>query len=245
MFNLEQKILEWRRQMLAVGVRNQNVLDELESHLREDVERQMQSGVSAEQAFYTAAQSIGQPAALQDEFAKAGATKGTRLQKWKEALLVFMGFPLPFPNALTAEARETLELGGKEALGFHHDFIGTEHVLLGLLELKAGVVRGVLQRMGVDHKTVRTEIAKIVGPWPMHQTMRTPPYTPRVKRALVLAGSEAKALRQTHVGPEHIFLGLLREGGGVAAVVLKSLGVNMQTARAEIFKELGRNRPGA
>jgi ATP-dependent Clp protease ATP-binding subunit ClpC len=100
--------------------------------------------------------------------------------------------------------------------------------------------------MGVDHKTVRTEIEKIVGPGAdASDHARTPPYTPRVRRSLVLAGSEAKALSQIHVGPEHIFLGLLREGGGVAAVVLKSLGVNMQTARAEILKELGRSQPGA
>jgi len=237
--------LEWRRQMQAAGVKNQNVLDELESHLREDVERQLHSGASGEQAFVTALQSIGQPASLQHEFAKAAAAKGTRLQRWKVALLAFIGFPLPFPNALTAGALETLELGGKEALGFHHDFIGTEHVLLGLLELKTGSVRGVLHRMGVDHKTERSEIEKIVGKGPAQWTPRTPPYTPRVKQALALANAEARALHQTHVSAEHIFLGLLREGSGVAAVVLKSLGVNIQTARAEIYRELGRNQPGA
>jgi len=231
--------------MLAAGVKNPNVLDELESHLREDVERRMQSGLNAPQAFEIAAQSIGQPIALQHEFAKARATKTTRRQRLKNSLLRFIGVQLPSPIFLTTSAQETLELGGKEALGFHHDFIGTEHVLLGLLELKTGIVRDILQKMGVDHKIVRSEIEKVVGLGPEPRITHAPPYTPRAKKALALAGEEARALRQTHVGAEHIFLGLLREGSGVAGLVLRNLGVNIQSAREQIPGELGRNQRGA
>jgi hypothetical protein len=244
MFNLEQAIADWRRQMTASGIGSPDVLDELEAHLREDVERQVRSGFAAQNAFEAAVQRIGWPARLRDEFAKAGVT-GARRQKWKAALLRFIGVPShPRPLALTTGAGEILDCGGREARGFQHDFIGTEHVLLGLLEAKTGVVPGVLQRMGVDPKTVRDEIGKIVGPGRAQGACPAPPYTPRVKKALELAGAEARALNRTQVDGEHIFLGLLREGSGVAAMVLKSLGVNTQTAREEVIRELGR-QPGA
>jgi ABC-type transport system involved in cytochrome c biogenesis permease subunit len=151
MFNLEQSIAEWRRRMLAAGVNNPGVLDELESHLREDVARQTRTGASAEQAFEVAVQCVGQPAALQQEFAKAAAFNGTRLQRLKGALLRFLGVPPPPQNLLTAGARESLQLGEKEALGFHHDFVGTEHVLLGLMAVA---------RLG-GPSSVRTEFNKI------------------------------------------------------------------------------------
>jgi hypothetical protein len=237
MYNLDTSIKAWRRQMLSAGLRNPLVLDELESHLREDVQRRMQSGLGAEQAFESAVRCIGQPDALQNEFAKSAATKAMRLQKLKNALLGLIGISLPIPSAFTAAARESLELGGKEAVGFHHDFIGTEHVLLGLLESKTGVVRGALQKLGVDHQIVRSEIGKIIGVGAAQRTTHALPYTPRVKKALRIAGSEARSLKKLHVDSEHIFLGLLLEGGGVAALVLKTLGVNIQKARAAVLKE--------
>ena len=241
MFDLEQAIAEWRRQMLAAGINSPVPLEELESHLREEVEMQVRSGASLEQAFEMAVQSIGQPAALKNEFARAAATKWTRLQRLKGALSRWVGGPHQYADALTDGARDILEIGRKEALGFHHDFIGTEHVLLGLLESKTGVVPSVLQRMGVDHTIVRDEIEKIVGNGPVHAVAHTLPYTPRVKKALQLAGTEARAMNQAQVGSEHLFLGLLLEGGGVAALVLKTLGINIQTARDEIRRELGRS----
>jgi len=240
MFNLEQAIAEWRRHMLAAGVENPNVLDELESHLRDDVEQRKRLGASTQESFESAVQRIGQPAALESEFAKAGAGRGARLQRLKGAFLRFIGLTPPYPNALTASAREILELGDKEARGFHHDFIGTEHVLLGLLESKTGVVPAVLQRMGVDSRLVRSEIEKIVGNGPMARPGHSLPYTPRVKKALQLAGGEARVLKQPRIGCEHIFLGLLLEGGGVAALVLKTLGVNIGAAREQILLHLGR-----
>jgi Clp amino terminal domain, pathogenicity island component len=244
MFNLEQAIAEWRRQMMAAGITGPESLDELEGHLRDDIEQRMRSGSSELDAFESAVQQIGQPTALESEFAKVRATKWPRLQRLKDALLRFLGVPLLSPNAFTAGALEILELGGKEALGFHHDFIGTEHVLLGLLESKTGIVPVVLEKLGVDHKTVRSEIEKIVAIGPALRTGHLLPYTPRVKKALALAGKEARALKQTHIGAEHIFLGLLLEGGGVAALVLKSLGVNIRTAREQILMQLGRNQGG-
>lgn len=244
MFDLEQAITEWRRQMLAVGVKTPALLDELESHLRDDVEQQMRLGANAQEAFEIAVRQIGQPDALRNEFTKIGPTKRTRLQRLKSALLKFFGASPPLANAYTADAREILELGGKEALGFHHDFIGTEHLLLGLLELETGIVPGILQRIGVDRRIVRQEIEKIVGfglPQPNTSTL---PYTPRVKKALELSGREARAQNRMRVSPEHIFLGLMLEGGGVAALVLRNLGVSAAMIRGEILKELRRNQPG-
>ena len=247
MFDLERAIADWRRQMLAAGVKPPTTLDELESHLREDVERQTQSGVSVEQAFEIALQRIGQPGTLQSEFAKVGATKETRRRKLKLALLRFLGFPVPAPVVLTAGAQKSLELGGREALGFHHDFIGTEHVLLGLLELEKGAVTGVLRRMGVDHRIVRNEIERFVGRGPEQRITHAPPFTPRAKKALELAGREAKAQNHARVSAEHIFLGLLarRAGDGVAVLVLKKLGVDVEAARAEVARELRWNQSGA
>jgi ATP-dependent Clp protease ATP-binding subunit ClpC len=94
--------------------------------------------------------------------------------------------------------------------------------------------------MNVDYKMIRGEIEKVVGLGPALQATSTkPPFTPRVKKALAIAIREAKASHHAGVGAGHIFLGLLMEGGGVAALVLKNLGVNVQTAREEILRELG------
>jgi hypothetical protein len=243
MFNLEQAIANWRRTMLAAGIKSPAPMDELELHLREEIERLMKAGMSGQAAFNSAVQSMGQPATLQHEFAKTGASKWTRLQRLKGALLRFIGIPHP-ATALADSAQDILEMSGKEALGFHHDFIGTEHVLLALLNVKSGTVSGVLQSLGVDHKTVRDKIEKIVAGWPQ-PVGHALSYTSRVKKALQLAGAEARAMNQTRVGPEHIFLGLLQEGGGVAALVLKTLGVSSRDAREEIVENLDRNQPGA
>jgi hypothetical protein len=243
MFDLEKSIVEWRRQMSSGGIKSSELLDELESHLRDDLERQIQSGLNAQEAFETAVRQLGQPAALKNEFAKVGPATETRLRKLKRVLLELIGIRLPSPFVLAAGAQRVLELGGREALGFHHDFIGTEHVLLGLLESESGPITGVLHRLGVDRKAVRSEIEKIVGLGSVQRNIPVLRQTPRVKKALELARREAKTNKQNCVGPEHIFLGLLLEGGGVAALVLKNLGVNASAARHEILKEL--NRSGA
>src|SRR5258705_5738736 len=144
-------------------------------------------------------------------------------------------------NNLTPRAQQVLALASKEAERFNHNYVGTEHLLLGLIKLGQGVAVNVLQRMGLDLESVRMEVVKHVGSHPETNMIGNMPYTPRVKKVLALAGKEAQALHHTYVGTEHLLLGLLREGEGVAARVLKSLEVDPARTRNEILKELDPN----
>jgi ATP-dependent Clp protease ATP-binding subunit ClpC len=144
-------------------------------------------------------------------------------------------------NNFTPRAQQVLALARKEADRFNHNFVGTEHLLLGLIKLGQGVAVNVLQKMGLDLETVRMEVEKQVGTGPDQKMIGNIPYTPRVKKVLALAAKEAKALNHTYVGTEHILLGLLREGDGVAARVLKNLDVDIEQTRQEILKELDPN----
>lgn len=349
MFDLDQAVMKWRRRMAAGDIKNSEVLDELESHLRDDVEQQIHLGLSAQQAFEAAVERMGEAGELKAEFAKAGvhrpalraslvsigcfvsaaftALSGTwtllefepspakrlfglsalwliafylgglpfvyrLLPSLKRARGTFKGLSilvhawvlLAFLSAVrivhfetgitltmifwalclayvatlfahllyghdedaelaatlvtfTPVARQSLGFAHDEASQFHHDFIGTEHVLLGLLKLEDGVVRNVLERMGADCGTVRAEIEKVVGSGPNRPAPDVLPYTPRVKKALRLAVAEAKTMNNAHTSSEHVLLGLLVEGSGVAALVLKDLKINPETARAEILRE--------
>ena len=147
-------------------------------------------------------------------------------------------------NNFTPRAQQVLALARKEADRFHHNYVGTEHILLGLINLGQGVAVNVLQKMGLDLDTVRTAVEKQVGMGPEARTAGNIPYTPRVKKVLALAGKEAKALNHSYVGTEHILLGLLREGEGVAARVLKSLDIDIERCRNEILAELDPNFSG-
>jgi hypothetical protein len=240
MFNLEQSIAEWRRQMRAAGVKNRSVVDELESHLREDVERQKQAGFTGEEAFQAAVERIGQPGSLKREFGKIGGRKWALLLKLKGMLVEALA-PSPSLNTFTASARRTLELARAEAPRLHHNFIGTEHVLLGLLSLENEVVPNALKRMGVNPEHVKKHVEKWISNFQSRTATSYLPYTPRVEKALRIAAQEARNCKHACISAEHIFLGLLIEGGGVAGRVLKSLGVNIQTARQEILSEPGRN----
>ena len=144
-------------------------------------------------------------------------------------------------NNFTPRAQQVLALARKEADRFNHNYVGTEHLLLGLIKLGQGVAVNVLQKMGLDLETVRMEVEKQVGSGPETKMVGNIPYTPRVKKVLALAGKEAKALNHSYVGTEHILLGLLKEGEGVAARVLKSLEVDIDRTRTEILKELDPN----
>ena len=144
-------------------------------------------------------------------------------------------------NNFTPRAQQVLALARKEADRFNHNFVGTEHLLLGLIKLGQGVAVNVLQKMGLDLETVRLEVEKQVGTGPDQRVVGNIPYTPRVKKVLALAAKEARALNHTYVGTEHILLGLLREGDGVAARVLKNLDVDIEQTRQEILKELDPN----
>jgi len=144
-------------------------------------------------------------------------------------------------NNFTPRAQQVLALARKEADRFNHNYVGTEHLLLGLIKLGQGVAVNVLQKMGLDLETVRQEVEKQVGTGPESKMSGNIPYTPRVKKVLALAGKEAKALQHSYVGTEHVLLGLLREGEGVAARVLKNLEVDLDRTRNEVLKELDPN----
>lgn len=349
MFNLEKSIADWRRQMTAGGIKSSAVLDELESHLREDVERRTRSGTPAEKAFEEAVQQVGRADELKLEFGKVEPRRpavspklmscgcaamgvfivftgmwllfdapmagklfgftwlaliggyvvllprlnwniwvGVRGWALRKAIAITCGFfsatwiavllldavniihfslgvtvlpnlilwPLTAAAIATAlvidhatdwkalglwspTAEQSFEIAESEALNFHHNFIGTEHLLLGLLETKDSPVPGVLAKMGVSSETVRAEIEKFFNYLPVEcksLPIKAPPCTPRAKKALAIALREAKAMRRDRVDSEHVFLGLIREGGGVAALVLKKLGVNVWDAREEILR---------
>ena len=157
----------------------------------------------------------------------------------------FSGGGGPDPNQalsdFTPRAQQVLALARKEAERFQHNFVGTEHVLLGLLKLGQGVAVNVLLKLGLELGSVRQEVEKQVGTGPDQKMWGNIPYTPRVKKVLALAQKEAKALNHTYVGTEHILLGLLREGDGVASRVLVNLGVDIEQTRQEILKELDPN----
>lgn len=149
-------------------------------------------------------------------------------------------------NNFTPRAQQVLQLAKKEADRFNHGYVGTEHVLLGLIALGQGVAVNVLQKMGVNLDAVRMEVEKAVGVGPETKTVGNLPFTPRVKKVLALAGSEARALNHSYIGTEHILLGLLREGEGVASRVLRNLDIDLEKSRVEIMKELDPNfEPGA
>jgi ATP-dependent Clp protease ATP-binding subunit ClpC len=144
-------------------------------------------------------------------------------------------------NNFTPRAQQVLALARKEADRFNHSYVGTEHLLLGLIKLGQGVAVNVLERMGLELEAVRIEVEKEVGTGPPQKSGGSIPYTPRVKKVLALANKEAKTLNHSYVGTEHLLLGLLREGEGVAARVLRHLEVDIQRTRNEILSEIDPN----
>lgn len=159
----------------------------------------------------------------------------TDLTVMQTALTKQPGAPI---SNFTPRAQQVLSLAREEAERLNHNFIGTEHLLLGLLVLGQGVAVTVLQKKGVDLETVRIEVKNYQRPGPDRSIMTNAPYTPRTKKVLALAAQEAKALNHTYVGTEHILLGLLREGDGIARQILRKLGMNLEETRREIIKEL-------
>jgi ATP-dependent Clp protease ATP-binding subunit ClpC len=144
-------------------------------------------------------------------------------------------------NNFTPRAQQVLQLARKEADRFNHNYVGTEHLLLGIIALGQGVAVNVLQRLNVNLDAVRLEVEKAVGVGPETKQVGNLPFTPRVKKVLALAGSEARSLNHAYVGTEHILLGLLREVEGVASRVLRNLNVDLEKTRVEIMKELDPN----
>ena len=142
---------------------------------------------------------------------------------------------------LTPRAQQVLALSRREAEGRHDNFVGTEHVLLGLIALGQGVATTVLCKLGLDLDKVREAVERHLGPGQDQQVIGNVPYTPRVKAVLALAAKDAKALNHTYVGTEHLLLGLLQESEGLAGRILREFGVEPERTRTEILKELDPN----
>lgn len=351
MFNLEQSIAEWRRQMAAGGIKDSDVLAELESHLREDVERRMRDGATAEQAFHEAVIQVGAVEQLQPEFGKVSKPRARLSRRavrigcagiaaflfltqawilfaddidlverivrlslitvtalfigsipylnqlvpgvpgwaWRRAVGKICSLALPawivflylnmahltqFPSGIilstvcwmfffaaaiagvvlslgtdpevlnlwTPEVWRSFDVAHAEAVRFHHNFIGTEHLLLGLLQAENSSVPKILGRMSIGCESVRAGIEKIVGSGGQSSAGQKLPCTPRAKRALRIAIQEAKKARSRRADAEHLFLGLIREGSGVAGLVLNQLGVNIDRAREEVLRELAHKK---
>ncbi|MCM8799262.1 MAG: ATP-dependent Clp protease ATP-binding subunit [Candidatus Omnitrophica bacterium] len=147
-------------------------------------------------------------------------------------------------NRFTERARKVIILAKEEARRFNHDYIGTEHILLGLIREGEGVAAAVLQKLGLNLQNIRLEVEKLVQPGPATQILGDIPFTPRAKKALELAAEEARALGHNYIGTEHILLGLIREGEGVASQVLLNLGLDLETVRNEVMNLLGSALPG-
>ena len=354
LFNLENAIAAWRRLLRAGGINSSEILDELESHLREDIEHVMRSGKTSEEAFRAAVTRLGPSGALAKEFCTLPLIQGSQRPKYLMAFsvisavlilwtgtailletgihslaegLVFAAIftvaaylaALPFcyrklpslqnhavqkavgvtalfvnvwivlallnavgrvqfhlpedvtilfwsvvpalfatilaydcyrlarkrgghPQELESpgpEAKRTLALARDEARKLHHDFVGTEHVLLALLRSGNSSVDRALRQLGLGEAVVRAEIEKLISSGPASPSDTTLPLTPRARNALACAMREADAMGREAAGCEHLFLGLLAEPDGVAGLVLRTLGVNLEKARAEILKGRG------
>jgi ATP-dependent Clp protease ATP-binding subunit ClpC len=142
---------------------------------------------------------------------------------------------------LTPRAMQVVALARKEAGRLNHNFLGTEHLLLGLTRLERGVAVDLFQKTGLDLETIRQEVEKEAPCGSDKRMFGNAPYTPRMKRVMARAKKEAENLHHTYVGTEHLLLGLLGEGDGVAVRVLRALDVDIEQARQEILKELDPN----
>ncbi|KPL25322.1 MAG: NDP-hexose 4-ketoreductase [Phycisphaerae bacterium SM1_79] len=139
----------------------------------------------------------------------------------------------------TDRARKVMALANQEAQRFNHEYIGTEHILLGLVKEGSGVGATVLKNLDVDIKKLRLEVEKLVKSGPDMVTMGKLPQTPRAKKVIEYAIEEARSLNHNYVGTEHILLGLLRESEGIAAQVLMNLGLKLEDVRQEVLNLLG------
>ncbi len=140
-------------------------------------------------------------------------------------------------NKFTERARRVLTLAQEEAQRFQHNYIGTEHLLLGLVREGEGVAAKVLTNLGVQLSDVRAAIEYIIGRGD-HVAPGDIGLTPRAKKVIELAVDEAKLMKHQYIGTEHLLLGLIREEGGIAAGVLESMGVKLEQVRTETLKVL-------
>jgi ATP-dependent Clp protease ATP-binding subunit ClpC len=141
----------------------------------------------------------------------------------------------------TDRARKVMQLANQEAVRFNHEYIGTEHILLGLVKEGSGVAASVLKNLDIDLRKIRLEVEKIVMSGPDMVRMGKLPQTPKAKKVIEFAIEEARRLTHNYVGTEHMLLGLLREQEGVAAQVLMNLGLKLEYVRQEVLNLLGHN----
>ncbi len=141
-------------------------------------------------------------------------------------------------DKFTNRAKQVIKLAKKEAQRLNHNYLGTEHILLGLMKLGQGIAVNVLRNLGLEYETLRTEIERLVGFGPEIQVYGDPALTGKVKKAFEFANEEASSLNHNYVGTEHLLLALLRQTDGVAAQVLENLNTNLKEIRKEILKEL-------
>jgi ATP-dependent Clp protease ATP-binding subunit ClpC len=147
-------------------------------------------------------------------------------------------------DKFTERARRVLTLAQEEAHRFNHNYIGTEHILLGLVREGDGVAAKVLANLGVELNKVRSAVEFIIGRGD-RTVLGEIGLTPRAKKVIELAVDEARRLNHSYIGTEHLLLGLVREGEGIAAGVLESLGVNLERVRAETTRILSQSAPQA
>ncbi len=141
-------------------------------------------------------------------------------------------------DKFTNSAKQVIKLAKKEAQRLNHNYLGTEHVLLGLLKLGQGIAVNVLRNMNLDYDSVRAEVERIVGFGPEIQVYGDPALTGKVKKVFEFANEEAANLNHNYVGTEHLLLALLRQTDGVAAQVLENLNANLKEVRKDVLKEL-------
>jgi ATP-dependent Clp protease ATP-binding subunit ClpC len=146
-------------------------------------------------------------------------------------------------NRFTERARKVILLAKEEAKRFNHDYIGTEHILLGLIREGEGVAAAVLASLGLSSEKIRKEVEKLVQPGPGTAVSGDIPFTPKAKKVIELAMDEARTLGHNYIGTEHLLLGLLREGEGVASQVLMNLGLDLDKVREEVMQLLGSGLP--
>jgi ATP-dependent Clp protease ATP-binding subunit ClpC len=141
----------------------------------------------------------------------------------------------------TDRARKVMQLANQEAQRFNHEYIGTEHILLGLVKEGSGTAAHVLKNLDIDLRKIRLEIEKVVQSGPDMVTMGKLPQTPRAKKVIEYSIEEARFLNHNYVGTEHLLLGLVREQEGVAAQVLMNLGLKLEDVREEVMNLLGQD----
>jgi ATP-dependent Clp protease ATP-binding subunit ClpC len=147
----------------------------------------------------------------------------------------------------TDRARKVMQLANREAQRFNHEYIGTEHILLGLVKEGSGVAANALKNLEIDLHKIRLEVEKIVQPGPDMVTVAKFPHRPQAKKVIEYSIEEARSLNHDYVSTEHLLLGLLREQEGVAAQVLMNLGLKLEDVRGAVLNLLGQSsaRPPA